>query len=441
MSENRGHHHRSMSVRDRDHHVIHHHRDPRLRRGYLPPAGPDPDSWFYKLKEFARKLIAFLFGHVGICGLVVGYIIMGAFAFMAIESEDQKRRYEDVVKVREATIRNLWNITHELNVLYPSEWNESVSIQVQLFQQKIVQFVMEGYDGKNYVNQTRSQQNGATHHGEADAGTTGAWSFSASFLYCLTVITTIGYGNIAPRTVMGKMVTIVYAMVGMPLFLLYVSNMGDFLATCFRWGYVKLCKCSCFSRPVSHHGAQRGARRRISQRSGPGRQDLIQQQQQYDHMASIHQRRIGGAEYDLELQPGAPYDAIHHVVSVHPAQQQAAQPDYTTATVPITISLTVMVTYVVGGAVLFQQWETDWDYLDGSYFCFISLSTTGFGDLVPGEKINSSSGVELSLIFCSMYLIIGMALIAMCFNLMQEEVIAKVRKFGQLLGCIKAGEE
>ncbi|KAI9552978.1 hypothetical protein GHT06_020864 [Daphnia sinensis] len=403
MSENRGHHHRSMSMRDRDHHhVIHHHRDPRLRRGYIPPAGPDPDSWFYKLKEFARKLIAFLFGHVGICGLVVGYIIMGAFAFMAIESEDQKRQYEDVVRVREATIQNLWNITHQLNVLYPSEWNESVSIQVQLFQQKIVQF------------------NGEADPGGGDAGTTGAWSFSASFLYCLTVITTIGYGNIAPRTVMGKMVTIVYAMVGMPLFLLYVSNMGDFLATCFRWGYVNLCKCTCFSRPV-HHGAQRGARRRISQRSGPGRQDLMQQQQQpYDTVASIHQRRIGGADYDIELQPGAPYD---------------------TATVPITISLTVMVSYMVGGAVLFQQWETDWDYLDGSYFCFISLSTTGFGDLVPGDKINSSSGVELSLIFCSMYLIIGMALIAMCFNLMQEEVIAKVRKLGQLLGCIKAGEE
>jgi hypothetical protein len=249
---------------------------------------------------------------------------------------------------------------------------------------------------------------------------------------------------------MGKMVTIVYAMVGMPLFLLYVSNMGDFLATCFRWGYVNLCKCTCFSRPVHHH-AQRGSRRRISQRSAPAntvRPDLTSVQQQYDPVVSIHHRRIPGGPSDfddVELHPvggGGPYD----VVSVHHHQQAVAaagpaQPDYQTATVPITISLTVMVSYMVGGAVLFQQWETDWDYLDGSYFCFISLSTTGFGDLVPGDKINSSSGIELSLIFCSMYLIIGMALIAMCFNLMQEEVIAKVRKLGQSLGCIKPGEE
>ena len=39
------------------------------------------------------------------------------------------------------------------------------------------------------------------------------------------------------------------------------------------------------------------------------------------------------------------------------------------------------------------------------------------------------------------FLIIGMALIAMCFNLMQEEVIAKMRKCGAALGCIKPDAE
>lgn len=205
MAEIRSHHHHQHQQRSaRDHQVMHqqsrdHREQPRggrrgvERGGYHPAAVPDTDSWWYKVKEFTRKLIAFLFGHVGICGLVVGYIIMGAFAFMAIESEDQKRQYADVERLRESTIQNLWNITHELNVLYPNEWNESVSIEVQLFQQKIVQFVMEGYDGKNYVNQSlpRSQSDGGDPT-PGDVTTTGAWSFSASFLYCLTVITTIG---------------------------------------------------------------------------------------------------------------------------------------------------------------------------------------------------------------------------------------------------------
>lgn len=194
-------------MRDRDssyHQHHHHHRHHHHRRALQHhPSRPDPDSCTYKLKELGRKTVAFLFGHVGICCLVVGYIIMGAFAFMAIESEDTKRRYEDVVRLREQTIQNLWNITNELNVLYPEEWNSSVALQVLNFQRKIVQFVLEGYDGKSYGNHTliRSHMeisSTASGGGDHEDGapivveSAGAWSFSASFLYCLTVITTIG---------------------------------------------------------------------------------------------------------------------------------------------------------------------------------------------------------------------------------------------------------
>lgn len=198
--------HRGSSHHHHNYHHHHHYHDYRKR--------PDPDSCLYKLKEFGRKLTAFLFGHVGICGLVVGYIIMGAFAFQAIESEGTKKKYEDVVRLREQTITNLWNITNELNVLYPSEWNESVALQVLQFQRKIVQFVLEGYDGKHYqINRTQLQilqhfdefdidqsANPSVVTNTADpndgggsaSDNPGAWSFSASFLYCLTVITTIG---------------------------------------------------------------------------------------------------------------------------------------------------------------------------------------------------------------------------------------------------------
>jgi len=67
-----------------------------------------------------------------------------------------------------------------------------------------------------------------------------------------------------------------------------------------------------------------------------------------------------------------------------------------------------------------------------------SLSTIGFGDLVPGDAVYAEGledAIQLSFVFCSLYLLLGMALIAMCFNLMQEEVIAKVRVCGERLGC------
>lgn len=52
-----------------------------------------------------------------------------------------------------------------------------------------------------------------------------------------------GYGNISPHTLEGKITTIVYAIIGMPLFLLYLSNIGDIMARSFKWVYANCCLC------------------------------------------------------------------------------------------------------------------------------------------------------------------------------------------------------
>ncbi len=63
--------------------------------------------------------------------------------------------------------------------------------------------------------------------------------------------------------------------------------------------------------------------------------------------------------------------------------------------VPITMSLAVMIGYICGGAIIFGEWE-GWNFLDGFYFCFITLSTIGFGDMVPGDAVDQ---VSLSTLF------------------------------------------
>lgn len=52
-----------------------------------------------------------------------------------------------------------------------------------------------------------------------------------------------GYGNISPRTEWGKVMTILYAIIGIPLMLLYLTNIGDILAKAFRYVYGRLCTC------------------------------------------------------------------------------------------------------------------------------------------------------------------------------------------------------
>ncbi len=60
------------------------------------------------------------------------------------------------------------------------------------------------------------------------------WTFSGSLFYSIICITTIGYGNQTPKTPAGKLVTIAYAIVGMPLMLICLTNTGHAMAQSFR---------------------------------------------------------------------------------------------------------------------------------------------------------------------------------------------------------------
>ena len=46
-----------------------------------------------------------------------------------------------------------------------------------------------------------------------------------------------GYGHIFPRTIAGKMFCIVYALVGIPILLVFMAKIGDLMGDGFRWTY------------------------------------------------------------------------------------------------------------------------------------------------------------------------------------------------------------
>jgi hypothetical protein len=52
--------------------------------------------------------------------------------------------------------------------------------------------------------------------------------------------------------------------------------------------------------------------------------------------------------------------------------------DYRKVTIPISVTLSLLSSYLILGAVLFSEWE-NWKFLDGAYFCFVTLATIGLG--------------------------------------------------------------
>lgn len=126
-----------------------------------------------RLVNYFRKFVAFLFSHVGLCGLVVGYSVLGAVVFRAIERPPERDVQHLVVDSRKSAIEQMWLTTYHLNVLYETNWSVDILAQVEQFKKTLMNATRRGYDGKD------SEENPQ-------------WTFSGSFLYALTVVTTIG---------------------------------------------------------------------------------------------------------------------------------------------------------------------------------------------------------------------------------------------------------
>ncbi|XP_063599989.1 TWiK family of potassium channels protein 18-like [Penaeus indicus] len=307
------------------------------------------------LKDACRKLIAFMFTQVGVCGLVVAYNIVGAFAFRAIEGDHGDGTPEELARdLRETLVGRLWNVTLRLNVLEEDQWRKEVVGALEEYQGSVVPLVKtKGYRGVH---------------------PTEAWSFSASLMYSLSVYTTIGYGNMTPRTEWGKITTILYAIVGMPLMLLYMSNVGEILAKAFKFLYFRACR---YNRPKRVVDTDLGA---LAYYNLAKRAEDKDKEHKLDTDIKRYMARcdIGSLGYYRSasgtIRPVTASPSRGNGVKTSSGEKPRPR------TIPITWCLLVIAIYVFCGGLVFSQWER-WSLLDACYFAYISLSTIGFGDL------------------------------------------------------------
>ncbi|XP_017770777.1 PREDICTED: uncharacterized protein LOC108558384 [Nicrophorus vespilloides] len=178
-------------------------------RRVSPPGSPAPKKCCYDHAETYRNRESFLcccytcpkrsstsvFATVAVCCMVLGYTILGAFVFMALEggfrrdtsiaaSKSSLKREGGGVAgdLRSQTVERLWSITENLNILYRENWTRLAAEEVMEFQEALFRALRSG---AGYVGPGDST---ILYHQHPHR-----WSFSSSFLYSLTLITTIGF--------------------------------------------------------------------------------------------------------------------------------------------------------------------------------------------------------------------------------------------------------
>ena len=74
------------------------------------------------------------------------------------------------------------------------------------------------------------------------------WTYSNSLLFCMTTLTLIGYGHIAPSDVGGQMACVLYAIFGLPIIMIFLGNIGGVMAKSLKYIYSRLCCRWCRAR-------------------------------------------------------------------------------------------------------------------------------------------------------------------------------------------------
>lgn len=359
------------------------------------------------LLEKTWHFIKFFLKQVLFVGIILAYAIAGAFAFQLLEQHNEQKSCQEskgadianVITTKAKLIEYVqFNITS--NVMDTTKDNETYAVQriEEMLTEYRDQVLSIGYDG-------------------SDCSST-AWIPVNGILFCLTIVTTIGYGHVFPVTWEGQIFCIVYATIGIPLFIMCTANISPVLGYLFRWTYVKVCCGYCNYRKKKKSKLIEGDSKNPREIGSASPTSSAMANDTHDFNTS--QTRIVDDHEDIE-------------------NEMNEKDEIENASVPLTITILTITCYIGFGAIIFHFFE-GWLPIESAYFCFVTLTTIGFGDFTPGQNFDDPL-LTVKLGAGCLYILLGLAILGMGFDLMQEEIIAKFTWFGKKVGLLDKDEE
>uniref|UniRef100_A0A8R1I912 Potassium channel domain-containing protein n=1 Tax=Caenorhabditis japonica TaxID=281687 RepID=A0A8R1I912_CAEJA len=247
------------------------------------------------------------------------------------------------------------------------------------------------------------------------------WSIGNSVIFAFTVITTIGYGHVAPETFEGRLFLIIYGLIGVPFTLLTIADLGMFLTKFLRFllrlarkfaGFLGKCYQK-IAMKLKKGGKTPSSN--LTPKTDPegawstGREIKVQMKTA---------RELGDAE--MELEEKEEVEKVEEKTEEESEQKEEDQePRKSEESIALMITFTC---YLFAGAKILSVYEPEMDFFKALYFNFVTLTTVGLGDFVP----KSFDYLLVTLI----YIGIGLALTTMAIEI-AADLLKKLHYIGR----------
>jgi hypothetical protein len=80
-------------------------------------------------------------------------------------------------------------------------------------------------------------------------------------------------------------------------------------------------------------------------------------------------------------------------------------------------SVVIILSHLAIG-ICFYMFAEEWEFRDSLYFCVVTLTTVGYGDMAPSS--------DISKVFTIFYILLGLSIVATCLGLLVGRVQAKI---------------
>nr|VZI32219.1 unnamed protein product [Spirometra erinaceieuropaei] len=157
--------------------------------------------------DVRRQPGRFLNSTTGLLLSLVTLTLLGAFVFTRIEAPAEVQTRVQATKARQRIFVLAQELAEEGE---KADWSKLV-VQVNKYRDKLKQAWKAGNDELG------------------NAVVPPSWSLWGSIYYCITLITTIGYGNVCPHTTIGRVLTIGYCLLAIPLCTLVFSRISKII--------------------------------------------------------------------------------------------------------------------------------------------------------------------------------------------------------------------